>query len=161
MGCESKNSSFRIFPGFTREARLATGFPEKLFAREVVFDSNLGKQESALRVIDNQESVTPDFNSVRTDRLHRREDGNFDVELFELARFQRTKSRILEGRADRAPNYGLSQHFAGLCYSNASLQASAHMEGDKDTASVREDSLSWNKVEKFAVRDRLGDRFAG
>ena len=161
MGCESKNSGFRIFPGFTREARLATGFPEKLFAREVVFDSNLGKQESALRVIDNQESVTPDFNSVRTDRLQRRENGNLDVEFFELARYQWTKTRILKGCADRAADYGLSQHLAGLRYANASLQASAHMEGDKDTATFREDSLSWNKVEKFAVRDCLGDRFAG
>ncbi len=36
-----------------------------------MLDGNLGEQESALCVIDNQESMTPDFDSLRTYWLQR------------------------------------------------------------------------------------------
>src|SRR5262249_25217060 len=126
-----------------------------------MLDGNLRKQESALSVIDNQEFMTPDFNCLGLDQFERREQRNLNAHLSELALLQRTKARILEGRADGASDDSFSQRFARLGYSNASLQMSAHMKGYKDTASFREDSLSWNQVRKFAMSNRFDNRLAG
>ena len=68
---KSKEASFRIAPGFTRQTCLAAGLLKELLARQPMFDGYLGEQKPALRTETDEQPVMPNFDGFRGDGLHR------------------------------------------------------------------------------------------
>lgn len=91
-----------------RQSSLPAGFFEKLFACEAVFRGNFWKKESTLRMIDNQEPVTPNFDIFGKNWFQSGEQRNLDAHLFKLGLSHGSEAGIFEGRAYSTPDDSLA-----------------------------------------------------
>jgi hypothetical protein len=96
-----------LAPCLTRESRLPTSLLKKLCSIEAMLRCDLGKQESALLFVGDQESVSSNLNLVWADRLGRREKRYFNFEFLEFLFAERGEPRIAKRSAGGTPHKAL------------------------------------------------------
>lgn len=122
---------------------------------------NLWQEESALRVIDDQEAMAADLNVLRKNWLQGGEQRNLDAHLLELGLFHRIEARIFQGSAHSAADDCLAQGFVWFGNSNASLQAPAHMNRDENATRLGKHSVARYDLKNLTVHDSFANSLMG
>jgi hypothetical protein len=112
-----------------------------LFTIEAMRCGNLGKQESALCLVYDQQAVMSDLNLFRPNRLGRRENRNLDFELSEFLPAQRRKPRVAKGRAGGTMHDAFPKGLFTFNHSDTTAQASANVQGHKNAVSLVKNSM--------------------
>ena len=106
-----------------------------------MFRGNLGKQEPSLPLVCDQQAVMSDLNLFRSNRLRRRKNRNLDSELFEFFLAQRRKPRVAKGRTGGTLHDAFPKGLFVFNHSNATAQASANVQGHKNTVPLAKNSM--------------------
>jgi hypothetical protein len=157
---KSEYSYFTLAPCLTRQSRLAASLFEELFAIEAMFRCNLGEQDPALRLVNDEQTMTSDLNLFRLDWRRRRKNRNFNVELLEFFQTQGRKPRIAKGRTGGTPPNALPKGLFAFNDSDAAAQASADVQCYKNAAPLAENSMFGDIRRKLRPGDGFDNRLA-
>jgi hypothetical protein len=136
-------------------------FFEKLLAHKTMFGGDLWKKESTVRMIDNQEPMTPNLDGFGKNWLQKGEQRNLDAHLLQLGLFHRSEARIFEGSAHSAPDDSLTQRFVRFSHADAPLQAPSQIKRNENAAPFGHYSFTRDDVWKLTVQNSFADRPAG
>jgi len=118
-----------------------------------MFRGNLGKQESALLFVGDEESMPSDLNLIRVDGPDWREKRNFNFEFLEFFLEERRKPRVAKRSAGGAPHNALPKWLLAFDHTDATAQTPANMQSYKNAVPLPE-----NSIFGYAGRElRLGD----
>jgi hypothetical protein len=126
----------------------------------MMFNRYLGQKQPSTFVLNNQQSMPPDFYAFRRDGFNQRKQGDFQLQPGEIRRLHWRKSRVALGRAGRASHDGVSQHLVRFHDTDAAPQPRMHMQCHEDTTTFRVDSFSGNLCRQPIVQDSLVYRVA-
>lgn len=126
-----------------------------------MFGGDLWKKESTVRMIDDQEPMTPNLDGFGKNWLQKGEQRNLDAHVLQLGLFHGSEARIFESSAHSAPDDSLAQRFVRLSHADAPLQVPSHMKRYEDSAPLGHYSFTRDDVWKLTVQNSFADRPAG
>jgi hypothetical protein len=149
-------------PGIPRQASLAAGFRQERLSIQCVLDGNLGQEQTAVPVFDNEKAVTANFDFFGANRGRRRKQRNFNLQIRDFFGADGRETRVVQSSARGAVGNACAQGFLSLNDADASAQFSLNVKRYEDSADLRKNGdgrRSWICIAGHRRLDGLAGKF--
>ena len=121
-------------PGIERQSRFAGGLFEERRAVPVVFDRHLRQEQPAVASHSDEQAVAANFDGIGGNRLGRRENAEFDLQLERFFRCDGMKAGVVEGRGPRGFRHSSVNGAHGKDVAHASPQLASQIKRSERSA---------------------------